>query len=482
MNGENAIEGSNPWMAILLKPAKDGQPPEFFCAGTLIDECFVLTAAHCVFDKQQIIVRLGDYDRSSENNATKEDIYVIEAHVHHEFVQMTNLNDIALLRLSRCVSYKAHVQPICIQMDPLRKSQLDSMMQLTAVGWGNTRTGKKSDVLQTVTLKRLLNGECKETFWKNDTTTQFCAGDLNDRKVDSCEGDSGGPLYTTGLLDGVIRKTQVGIISYGTTTCHGVGVYTDVMSYVDWIEKIVFESDSVLVVPKINFLDDNCISNSTTLSGRKSQTSAFPWLAHVYIDSFPLALGTLISDSFVISTAQFYPAGVPLKVGLGRNSGHSEMIYNVESVIRRPDFASLSKNDIALLKLAVKVQFSDNIRPICMPGDSNETTTFQEKALQMEHLEAIGSRQESSAIVQRLNSTICYKGNYQKLDENQICFRHPQLISLASGSPLVRKFAHGDAFVYTLVGMASFGHSDLRGPDVYTDVLSYSKWIEGLIR
>ncbi|XP_017031235.1 uncharacterized protein [Drosophila kikkawai] len=188
------------------------------------------------------------------------------------------------------------------------------------------------------------------------------------------------------------------------------------MSYVKWIEKIVFESDSVLVVPKINFPDDNCISSTITLSGRKSRTFAFPWFCHL--------------NRPVLSRRRS-------TVGLGRNSGHTEMIYNVESVIRHPDFASLSENDIALLKLAVKVQFSDNIRPICMPGDSNETTTFQ---------------------------------------ENQICFRHPQLIS-----PFVRKFAHGDALIYTLFGMASFGHNDLRGPDVYTDVLSYSKWIEGLI-
>ena len=45
------------------------------------------------------------------------------------------------------------------------------------------------------------------------------------------KGDSGGPL--------IIKENnlfyQVGVVSYGNSNCDGVGVYTNVASYLDWI-------------------------------------------------------------------------------------------------------------------------------------------------------------------------------------------------------------------------------------------------------
>lgn len=212
---------------------------------------------------------------------------------------MDNANDIALLRLSRCVTYKHHIRPICILLNPRKKSLTDATQEFTAVGWGRTQTQVSSNVLQTATLNRLPMSRCDELFWnkdnKTDSAAQFCAGSSNG--TDACEGDSGGPLYAPFKYAGVNRKTQLGIVSYGSSSCSGLGVYTDVMSYVDWIRNIVLASDIVVVVPQIDFLDSNCFSNSTLLGRPRSQTSSLPWLAHVYIDSFPLAFGALISDS-----------------------------------------------------------------------------------------------------------------------------------------------------------------------------------------
>ncbi|KAH8284821.1 hypothetical protein KR054_001467, partial [Drosophila jambulina] len=237
-NGENAIAGSNPWMALLLTPGDDEQPPKFFCAGTLVHQCFVLTAAHCIFNKNTIIVRLGEHDRSSEDKTGKQDIYVLHAHMYKEYIQKSQENDIALLRLSRCVSFNDHIQPICIQLDPRRKPSIDRMIKkFTAVGWGKTRNRDTSNVLQTVTLERLPKERCYDNFWNTERPSQICAGSLSG--ADACGGDSGGPLYATGRYAGVRRQTQLGIISYGTDQCRGVSVYTDVMSYAEWIGKIV---------------------------------------------------------------------------------------------------------------------------------------------------------------------------------------------------------------------------------------------------
>ena len=53
---------------------------------------------------------------------------------------------------------------------------------------------------------------------------------------DSCNGDSGGPLFAREQTDD--PWIQIGLVSYGTTTCGiGVpGVYTKVSYYMDWID------------------------------------------------------------------------------------------------------------------------------------------------------------------------------------------------------------------------------------------------------
>lgn len=106
---------------------------------------------------------------------------------------------------------------------------------------------------------------------------------------------------------------------------------------------------------------------------------------------------------------------------------------------------------------------------------------FRKKADTAGNLVAIGFGHRSSTPVRRLNATNCYQGNYQEIGEKQICMEHPHSTSLGSGSPLVRPLALGNGMAYTLVGLASFGRSDDRAPDVYTNVLSYSEWIAGLI-
>ena len=58
--------------------------------------------------------------------------------------------------------------------------------------------------------------------------------------VDSCSGDSGGPLFSrakSGKKSDPLFLT--GIVSYGTSLC-GIevpGVYTNVTHYIDWIKS-----------------------------------------------------------------------------------------------------------------------------------------------------------------------------------------------------------------------------------------------------
>jgi hypothetical protein len=68
--------------------------------------------------------------------------------------------------------------------------------------------------------------------------SQICAGGIEGK--DSCVGDSGGPLMSTGISprDGRARYFMAGVVSFGPELCgmkDWPGVYTRVSHYTDWI-------------------------------------------------------------------------------------------------------------------------------------------------------------------------------------------------------------------------------------------------------
>lgn len=83
--------------------------------------------------------------------------------------------------------------------------------------------------------------QCKQVYKSKGITLrsgQLCAGGENG--IDSCKGDSGGPLMA---IDGRTYLDRpywysVGIVSFGPTPCGSIGwpgVYTRVSSYINWI-------------------------------------------------------------------------------------------------------------------------------------------------------------------------------------------------------------------------------------------------------
>ena len=64
--------------------------------------------------------------------------------------------------------------------------------------------------------------------------------------VDSCSGDSGGPLWTNTKKDGEVRATQIGVVSRGMG-CAGFNdpaIYGSVKKIHTWIENVVKEHKS----------------------------------------------------------------------------------------------------------------------------------------------------------------------------------------------------------------------------------------------
>jgi hypothetical protein len=98
-----------------------------------------------------------------------------------------------------------------------------------------------SNVKMQVWLPVVSNEDCGRIYREKSISIgngQLCAGGIEGK--DSCNGDSGGPLMSTGISprDGKTRYFMAGVMSFVLPTCgtkDWPGVYTRVSQYTDWI-------------------------------------------------------------------------------------------------------------------------------------------------------------------------------------------------------------------------------------------------------
>lgn len=237
--GGQADYNTWPWMAAILM----GSELKFLCGGFLINDRYVLSAAHC-FERhrpsQKYGVRLGRI-RVDEGR-----VYNVERFVQHEdYVRREYYNDIALLRLTESVPL-ALIKPVCLPGAELARSDLVGK-EATVLGWGDTMFGgPRSDILQEVNgLPVVPVKQCNESYsklrgnpFRRGITSEFICAGLPQGGKDACQGDSGGPL----MLDHEGRWTAVGIVSFGYRC--GVagypGVYTRVSRHLQWIDNNIY--------------------------------------------------------------------------------------------------------------------------------------------------------------------------------------------------------------------------------------------------
>ncbi|MDO8731436.1 MAG: serine protease [Actinomycetota bacterium] len=254
INGTASSPGTYSFLVALLDTQKYGSAGAFqaqFCGGTLTSATTIVTAAHCVVDHKSgartqaasVLVALG----RSLKDVSLRVVTVSAVAVHPAYSISTGDNDVAVLTLT---TPQTDITPL-LPVSAADSASVDlAGNHVQVVGWGTISTFSKSfpDNFRVGDLVLLPSATCGQgqNFVLNGVTflaynsdeanpvTMLCAvgTTATGAIIDSCSGDSGGPLI---FGDGANAKL-VGIVSWGLNcaTRHP-GVYTRVTAMSDFL-------------------------------------------------------------------------------------------------------------------------------------------------------------------------------------------------------------------------------------------------------
>ncbi|NWU12798.1 CTRL protease, partial [Cephalopterus ornatus] len=227
VNGQNAVPGSWPWQVSLQTLTGS-----HFCGGSLINQYWVVTAAHCNFNPSAHVVVLGEYDLSSSAEAVQVRT-VSTAITNPGWNPNTMNNDITLLRLSSPAQLGSRVAPISLA--PANLVLPNNVLAVTT-GWGRTNPNSQAlaTALQQVTVPLISQSQCMQYWGNRITSAMICAGGAG---ASSCQGDSGGPLVYQSANGWIL----IGIVSWGTSNCNTntPAMYTRVSQFRNWIDTTI---------------------------------------------------------------------------------------------------------------------------------------------------------------------------------------------------------------------------------------------------
>ncbi|KAM6959267.1 transmembrane protease serine 9-like, partial [Aplochiton taeniatus] len=490
VGGQDATPGSWPWQASLHNAVGH------FCGGSLINNLWILTAAHCFSSTSTAgyTVYLGRQDQQGANlNQQSRSLAMVLR--HPDYNATTNDNDIALLQLSSAVGFTDYIKPVCLA-EPGSSFYTDLNTWVT--GWGKIGSGvplPSPQTLQEVSMPVVGNRKCNCLYGVGSIRdNMICAGLLAGGK-DSCQGDFGGPL--------VIQQGQVwiqaGIVSFGIGCAlpNFPGVYTRVSQYQTWINTQIksnlpgyfcYSSTGVNICGIALF---NTKQNRI-VGGQDANPGSWPWQASLHNNGAHFCGGSLINNLWILTAAHCFSststAGYTVYLGRQDQEGANlnQQSRSLAMVLRHPDYnAQTSDNDIALLQLSSAVGFTDYIKPVCLaePGSSfytdlNTWVTGWGRIGSGVPLPSPQTLQEVSVPVVGNRKCNCLYG-VGTITDNMICAGllagGKDSCQGDSGGPLVIKQGQ----VWLQAGIVSFGRGCAlpNYPGVYTRVSQYQTWI-----
>ncbi len=244
VNGSDANIVNYPSFASLFFRNGNLYSTSSYCGATMINSQFVLTAAHCIYDDDNLMLytvvapQLDDESNFLSNQQAKAlEFYYPDTYIDSSAELWPD--DIAIIKLETSLAVSNYTSLLNTTVN----NTFSVSDTFKAIGHGliegNVSGG--TNLLET-TLTYVTTSDCQVEYGSKLTSSHLCfSGPINGGYRNStCSGDSGGPVY---WFNGS-QYIQVGITSFGPSTCGDTSrtvtsVFTDVHDYQAWISRVL---------------------------------------------------------------------------------------------------------------------------------------------------------------------------------------------------------------------------------------------------
>jgi secreted trypsin-like serine protease len=220
-----------PWVVALITDPTSPQQ-SYYCAGTIVDANWILTAAACAISSAQTTSERFILVGTSNLSSSRRIVEVERIFLHPSYRPDSHENDLALL--------KVKTDGIALRLEgPPLASQIGAIAKV--VGWGVTNlTNPPAELLQQIPTQVLDPAVCAgpANYADQIKAGNFCARSLL-KSYDACSGFAGAPLI---LNDTSGQQYLAGVVSWGDGCPPKTlkpTVYTNVQAYKEWIASTI---------------------------------------------------------------------------------------------------------------------------------------------------------------------------------------------------------------------------------------------------